>query len=355
MKPNLLRLFFFAFLSACSSTPKTPVQEAPLGFLIQARESVARDSSLLFPDHFAVSREIRVRFATNRDQESSRPGSSLVFGETRVKVPDDHPVGSIADRYERGPTKSLSLQELKASVSEAPNWGVLVFIHGFNVEFQEALFRSAQIAFDLKFQGTVLLLSWPAGKGESFLEKNLINKTYAGNRQNALKSIEVFSTLFQELSQWSIPIQTLVHSMGHQVALPALLKITGVRESGFIQELVLNAPDFDPDEFGAAIPALKRLAKRITLYCSEKDNAMIASKAFNGRKRLGACVRHEGVDVVNVSEVDDPGLTGLGHGYYSSRPVLTDLAQVFLGVPAENRLFIRKSGSTAPEHYFLRR
>jgi hypothetical protein len=48
------------------------------------------------------------------------------------------------------------------------------------------------------------------------------------------------------------------------------------------------------------------------------------------------------------------GVGGLGHSYYSSRPILTDIFQVLLGIPAEDRLFIRKSEPNSTEDYYLR-
>ena len=61
--------------------------------------------------------------------------------------------------------------------------------------------------------------------------------------------------------------------------------------------------------------------------------------------------------MINVNPVDAPflGIGGLGHGYYSSRPVLTDLFQVILGIDAPKRLFIRQSSQDNAENYVLRR
>ena len=38
----------------------------------------------------------------------------------------------------------------------------LVFVHGFNVSFENALFRAAQISYDTNFDGPVFLFSWAA-------------------------------------------------------------------------------------------------------------------------------------------------------------------------------------------------
>ena len=65
----------------------------------------------------------------------------------------------------------------------------------------------------------------------------------------------------------------------------------------------------------------------------------------------------DGMDVINVEEVDEPvmGIGGLGHGYYSARPIITDLYQLFLGLTPENRLFIRTSIENEKKIYYLRK
>ncbi|AKP27826.1 hypothetical protein LIMHP_13135 [Leptospira interrogans serovar Manilae] len=55
--------------------------------------------------------------------------------------------------------------------------------------------------------------------------------------------------------------------------------------------------------------------------------------------------------MVNVNPVDS-SLISIGHGYYSSKPLLTDIYQALLGVKAEKRLFIRKSFGS--ENFILR-
>src|SRR5205823_2642013 len=38
----------------------------------------------------------------------------------------------------------------------------LVFLHGYNVDFEEAAIRAAQIGFDLKVPGVTAFFSWPS-------------------------------------------------------------------------------------------------------------------------------------------------------------------------------------------------
>ena len=100
---------------------------------------------------------------------------------------------------------------------------------------------------------------------------------------------------------------------------------------------------------------LRSTSRRITLYCSYNDNAIAVSEVYNNNKRLGACALIDNIDSINVSQLDAPTMgMGLGHGYYSSRPILSDVFQVLLGLDAEKRLFIRKSEPNSTEKYFLR-
>jgi esterase/lipase superfamily enzyme len=142
--------------------------------------------------------------------------------------------------------------------------------------------------------------------------------------------------------------------MGHQVALPALKDFSAQNpDAKIINELILNAPDFEADEFIKIAAAIKDNTKRITIYCSYNDRAMTVSEIYNKNPRFGACAFSESIDSINVSLVDAPAL-GLGHGYYSSRAILGDVFQVLLGIEAEKRLFIRKSEPNSTEKYFLR-
>ncbi len=363
MRSLIRSLLLLQILAACSSAPTTPSVEvappAPLpdGILMRARSGIGEDSLRVLKEPYAQARAITVYVATNRERETTERGDSLLFGRADVWVPGNHPIGTLGEDFKSGSLEPLAIEDWKAAIRKNTDWGILVFVHGFNVTFPEALLRAAQIAYDMKFQGQVVLFSWPAGARGGFFEKNLILRTYERNLQNARESIDAATRVFEELLSLSIPVQVLVHSMGHQVVVPALQRAstgTGAARP-WIQELILNAPDLDPSEFEAAREGLGRVAKRITIYCSRTDQALRASKAFHGSARLGSCSAFAGVDVINVSEVDDPGLTGLGHGYYSSRPVLTDIYQVILGIPAERRLFMRASSSSAQENFILRR
>jgi esterase/lipase superfamily enzyme len=104
----------------------------------------------------------------------------LTYGVAEVSVPDDHRMGEIERprwwklQFRADPAKHVvvqSVQEVPPSEFEArarhtlergSKREVLLFVHGFNVGFEDAVARTAQIAYDLHFDGLAILYSWPS-------------------------------------------------------------------------------------------------------------------------------------------------------------------------------------------------
>jgi esterase/lipase superfamily enzyme len=327
-----------------------------------------------FKDDFADTKTLDIFVATNRkakskgflcsDEQFSVELDPLTqFGLCKINVPKNHSVGKIDlaknnrqsshEFFKFLQSKSLLQQNFLDQIKK-PGRIPLVFVHGFNVKFQEAVLRAAQIAYDLKYQGPIVLFTWPAGAGDGFFDDNLLNKTYENNMKTAQGSVEAFKKFLTDLKASGLKINLAVHSMGHQVVLPALKEL-GLKNSDarYVHELILNAPDYQAQDFNDMTDIIQKIVNRITLYCSFNDKAMIASRSVNKNDRLGACTYSENVDSINVSLIDDDTFA-LGHGYYSSRAILNDVFQVLLGIEADRRLFIKKSEPNSTEKYFLR-
>lgn len=285
-----------------------------------------------------------------------------------VNIPKEHSIGALdtssqtildKDKYFYAyDYKEMNKIEFLEKIKNSRE--ILIFVHGFNVEFEEALYRIAQIHYDLKFQGVSILFTWPAGPKEGIFSNLLINDTYKFNFENAKNSLTLFKTFIAELLNQidrNTKIYLIVHSMGHQIVIPSLVELSKSTSgnSKKFQEIVFNAPDYPVDSFRNEAPFLQNISRRITIYCSPNDNALKASETVNGTKRIGQCFKVNGINVINVQRVDSPilGIGGLGHGYYSSRAILTDLYQLMLGLKVENRLFIVKSNYST-EDYILR-
>jgi esterase/lipase superfamily enzyme len=359
-----------------STVPEEPVN---LDLELQAKLRLIWKDYLV--EEFNDSRAVNVLVFTNRklgdkgfgcgnDSFGITPDANFRLGVCRVNVPRNHSTGELKftkdqrlsshDYFKILGQKELSLATMVGFLKQAKR-SPLIFIHGFNVKHEEAVLRASQLAYDLKYQGPVVLFSWPAGAGEGFLDNKFINRTYEANLKNAQGSIATFRHFVSKLIENKIIPNILVHSMGHQVVLPALFDLgkTGQLQAGDtnlqmpLGEVILNAPDFDSDLFIKNIDMIKNLSRRVTLYCSYNDKAMFASETMNSSQRLGACTFMDGVDSINVSLLDNSTF-GLNHGYYASRPILSDVFQVLLGIEADRRLYIRKSDPNSTEKYYLR-
>jgi esterase/lipase superfamily enzyme len=390
MSKKIIILSLFGFITSCAqkqiSTEKTAAIPAPTTLITSTAsepektisQSIAEIINKSKTEKFSKTLAVDVYYATNRsvNNKPSLPcsndsygiglGDQTQYGVCKVNVPKKHATGTIesspdarADSHKYFKIineKKLDFETFQSNLNKNSQKEVLVFIHGFNVKFQEAIFRASQIAYDLKFQGPVILFSWPAGAESGFINNTLISRTYDTNKRNAKASLPAALDFFDLISRLDMKTYVYIHSMGHQVAIPALVNLAKESDINLlVHELILNAPDFDLRDFENLAPHLLKLAKRITLYCSYNDTAMLASETLNGGTRLGACKAIDGVDVINVSEIDNPTFgMGLGHGYYSSRAVLTDVAQLIMGLEAENRLFIRQSEPNSTENFYLR-
>lgn len=369
---NLLGLIFI--LTSCAQKPVVDETSAPPPPTDQQIIASLLNKKIANPHSDTEAMDIL--YVTNRELKNGKPNCSnksfgitpakgLHYGLCKVNVPKKSRVGKIestedmrADShtyYRFQAHTALPPDQVKATILDRKPESLLLFTHGFNVKFEEAVMRTAQIAYDLKYQGLPIIFTWPAGAEDGLVASSFINKTYEKNYQSALASQSDAVAFLRWLATLKIPIYMGMHSMGHQVMIPALEKLSNEFKEPFIEELVLNAPDLSVDDFQRIAPSLRKVAKRTTLYCSFNDNAISVSETFNNNRRLGGCATADGIDVINASEIDAPTLgLGLGHGYYSSRPLITDLHQILLGIEAEKRLFLRKSEPNSVENYFLR-
>ncbi|WP_411822309.1 alpha/beta hydrolase [Leptospira sp. 'Mane'] len=355
-----LSLLFVLSIVSCATPPTA-------GQLLNERTKENFDETKNLSIHFVTTRREQTVSAPNCDSSTFGFFTDITthYGECIVGIPAKHSIGDIT--WDNTQDKHAFFQlngkidkkeeDFYQKIKTNPFDEILVFVHGFNVPFEEAAVRAGQIRYDLKFPGEVVLYSWPAGTEAGILSQIMVRSVYEANFTEAKLSREPFADFLSKITGLNKKIHLVVHSMGHQVVLPAIDIAVKKGKTKFLEQLILNAPDFDKNEFATIAPNLVSSAKRVTLYCSPGDNALIASQKVNGGSRAGTCFRFNDMDVINVNEVDSPvfGIGGLGHGYYSSRPILTDIYQVLMGVSVEKRLFVRRSGKYNSEGWILRK
>jgi len=187
-----------------------------------------------------------------------------------------------ADRMDLAQAKA----NFNSRIRRTPGRRVLIFVHGYNTRFEEAVYRFAQIVHDARVDVAPVLFTWPSGG-------NLTDYVY--DRDSALYSRDALEDLLQALvgdpSVDSITI--LAHSMGNYLTMESLRQMS-IRNRGLspkIRDVMMAAPDIDIDVFRrqiAEIDAGPRPAY-FTLFVSRDDRALrISSFLARDTTRLGA-------------------------------------------------------------------
>jgi esterase/lipase superfamily enzyme len=167
---------------------------------------------------------------------------------------------------------------ISAVVKSTGRSKVLVFVHGFNNRFDEAVYRLAQIVQDSKAPVIPVLFSWPS-KGVVTLDAYKYDVQSANEARDALKQVLERITFNRDVKD----VTVLCHSMGCWTALEALRS-----KSVHVKNVLLVAPDVDVDAFRTEIQQLGRPRPRIALFVSQDDQALKLSKSiWGGKARLG--------------------------------------------------------------------
>jgi esterase/lipase superfamily enzyme len=295
--------------------------------------------------------ERRIWFATNRKVVAADSGRSshgpdlsneVSYGVCTVSVPvQNHRKGNLETPSwwtKRNPDKHFIIEtkdsfDKKKFIQQLGQKDILLFVHGFNNSFDDAIFRTAQLQHDLNFAGQSIAFSWPSAGEMSAYESD---QRHADQSVAAL--VEVIASLAEAVrrsgqtnrdGEESEPkIHIIAHSLGNRVLLQSLCDINLAfgeyfRESP-IGQIVLAAPDVGAIMFNNLSPHAVDLGEQVTYYFCESDAALNISRDLNKYEPVGKMPYFdEGLSTINANGT---GTSFISHNYYaSSRKVLTDI------------------------------
>jgi esterase/lipase superfamily enzyme len=202
-----------------------------------------------------------------------------------------------------------------------------VFVHGFNNNFQESLFRLAQLQADAKIDGTPILFSWPSQGQVGAYD---MDKEAASYSRGYLMALLTMLSSSPEVSD----ILVVAHSMGAMLTVDALRQLRTEGKNRVIARLsrvVLAAPDINAQTFRAQVQAIGPLKPPLLVLVSKDDGALRMSSLLDGGvPRAGAinvdnpvvqeAARKAQVQVVDISKLEKHD--GLGHDQFVSVAVL---------------------------------
>ena len=302
---------------------------------------------------------VKVYFATDRERDVGKPPAQrfsgqrsrtggngadagpLSYGSCDVSIPRDHRMGQLESpslwrlELREDPAKhvvllSAEVQDhdnflaaLKTQIRASAGKSAFVFVHGFNVTFEDAARRTGQMAYDLGFDGAPVFYSWPSQgdvAGYTIDENNIEWST---------PHIAAFLADFLASTD-AAQVYLVGHSMGSRGLTRAVADLLAAQPqlAQKITEIILSAPDIDAAIFKHDIaPKLAQARNPVTLYASSQDLALAASKAVHGYPRAG----DSGAGMLIVAGVETIDATGVDtsfmkHSYFAEkRSALSDM------------------------------
>lgn len=258
--------------------------------------------------------------------------------------------------------RELFLSDLQSAMDETDSEALMLFVHGFNVQFDAALIRSAQLYVDLREgadfdPGAPTLFSWPsAGK--------LGLNSYRGDQTRSLEAAPYLTEFLNLMTQnlHVSRVNIIAHSMGNRILTEALEAyaaeyVQSHKDKAIEFRIVLAAADVDRTEFDRVADELKALDPKVTIYASDNDQALNVSRLLNKLKpRLGDTdgnkpyIRNDmGFVTVDATPVATE-LFGLGHGYYSDNPfILNDIKCSLADRPPGDRALRERQYADLPD------
>ncbi|MBC8354826.1 MAG: alpha/beta hydrolase [Planctomycetes bacterium] len=325
----------------------TPRSQAGWPYIITDKAPVVEEGS-----GDAAVPKVKLFYGTNRKlKDPAKPSkgygtereNKLNYGTCSVRVPKDHrKKGTLSssfwwklwtgiddtvrlDNDSITPLKDdVFWQQAREQLKNAPTneQDVLVFVHGFRVNFKDAAIRAAQISADMNFPGLTAFFSWPSlGR--------LIGYVADGATIEASEPLltEFLTQILQESGGKKIHL--IAHSMGNRGVLKVMENVIDqVRSKNpkAFGQILLAAPDVDVEVFQQNCAVYQQAALQTTLYASPRDWAVWASSIVNWHDRVGyhpPVTVFDGIDTVRVDKVD---MDSIGHGYVgAAKDVMNDM------------------------------
>ena len=176
-----------------------------------------------------------------------------------------------------GPTAMAAFADQVAAAAQARGCNkVLLIAQGFNLTFRIALLHGAQVAMDAQWPCVVLAFDWSS---EGRFDR------YTADLERSGYSEPILIDLLQALHAAGLETDVLAHSLGARIAMAAVGAVCSKPEP-LVGEMILVAADVSAepnnDDFGQMLKRDAPCTRRITIYASDNDLALMASRSVHG-------------------------------------------------------------------------
>lgn len=313
------------------------VENVPSSMDYRSEQDDEEADGTLFPVWFGSNRQLYQDGEHVFEIRDSMPSNQVKFGKCDVWIPKTHRRGEQKspwyrpDRWLSGETLQIKhtqllqdiVSDIRGQIQQADTTNHLLFIHGFNNSFQDAILRAAQVGFDIGINGATLAFSWPSRSLLPFVSR------YNGDGDAILASRKALAAMAEHIGELSGTLHVIAHSMGNRaLALSWQQLFKAIRKSNTLEigQVIFAAPDVFQSVFKDDTENIQDFCQRATLYANRTDFALGLSRLLNRWPRAGMLppvMSLNGIDTIEVPF----NLALFGHTYFAKLiPMLEDLS-----------------------------
>jgi esterase/lipase superfamily enzyme len=251
--------------------------------------------------------------------ENREPGE--LSWPPRTRAPD--PARDFLTASEvRFPTSETFRASLSREVRTRNLTTAVVYVHGFNVNMAEGVYRFVQMHHDLQVPAIAVHYSWPS-RGSAL--------GYIHDRDSASFARRGLEELLEEVAAAGVTEITLIsHSLGASLTMEALRQIAlegNARLIGRIRGVVLIQPDIDVDVFRSQARDIGTLPQPFVIFGSSGDRILgLSARVSGASERLGNLSDISRIADLAVTYVDTRNFAaGSGHMNLATSPALISL------------------------------
>ncbi|ETS11554.1 alpha/beta hydrolase [Bartonella quintana] len=336
-----LTLFIcFSLLTACSTSRAVlwhGIHATPSMIAVQKEvEGRPIPPKAIVPVYVATSRMIQNNYSQPYGIERS---NKVYYNRVDIGIPQQHVKGFVEintynpthDKYfaavalQKYDNREQFKQQLNAALEKKSKGKreIFLFIHGYNNNFADGTFRTAQFTYDYSLNVVAVHYSWPSAGSIPL---------YIYDRDSANFARDGMIELLTLISETKADrISVIAHSMGNFVIMEAFrtLALQGkYKPIRRITSLLMAAPDIDVDVFERQLKDIKKLPQPTAILVSRADKALaVSGRLTGGHHRVGdgsdiEMLRKNGIAVLDFSNVD-----GGAHNVFASSPTLMALSR----------------------------
>ncbi|NRP18290.1 hypothetical protein LPJGGPFB_01521 [Ensifer adhaerens] len=268
---------------------------------------------------------------------SAERSKTLNFAKLDIGIPQNHVPGNVeksgrvpdpkrhfsARTFQPIDQRQEFVRQLNAALARrAPeDREIFIFVHGYNNNFADSVFRNAQIVYDYNIKSVALHYAWPSGAAIPL---------YVFDRDSALVGRRGLAETIEIAAQTNAKRIVLVgHSMGAYVVTEALRDLALRGRTSTLKRLggvVLAGPDIDVDVFQSQLEDIGDIPRPFTIVVSRRDRALgISRRLAGGHPRVGSgadikMLQDKEIAVIDVSDVD-----GGTHSVFATSQTLMDV------------------------------